>query len=726
VRADLLDDLGGALTERDLFLANDLAIAAAGQDGFQRERLVERIVAEARTASPDGGFVIGLCGPWGIGKTSVANLAIARMERDSMLVVRFNPWMFSGAEDLVGRFFGELATILGRRDRKLKEVARRVAGYASALSTPANLLPFVGPGVALALSTGGQLAGLGSSATLNEEYNELAAALARLRRRIVVFLDDLDRLADDDIREIVRLVKAVGNLPNLTYILAFDREHVEFVLGGAGEPRQSRERGRRYLEKIVQVRHDVPPPGDQELLDFYVGQLREVLERHGVEDRLPVKPDDVLRAVGQMLHTPRDAKRAANSFAAGLDLHGEEVATVDLIGLEALRTFEPDLHESLPRLADILLDYSPGFFDVPERVADERKSRMGRLIEHARNPDATRALLQQLFPAARRTLGDGRGVAQTAVESRLNRVAVSRVFRRYAHAVLTPAEVRSRELEHLAGLAASDAAAFEQALGKFRDDRLIDLLERLPAALPRLDVAQARASAAALLRATAGSENGSEAKRWHETTQDYRVSELVTHLLENEPDLDRRRELVRDLFDGAPDLTTRWRLIDWFGTHPWYERRARRDEWLGEKISADLARTLSAEVREADADALADEVEMGILLETTRHSDPEAARNAFAAKASSEHFVLTLLRYLAGAVRSSDGVYRFDWRTYIRLLGEDVARDRALDLAVTTDMNSLDDMTRSGLADAAAIARGDMQPARDSFEDDDEEETLSA
>jgi len=577
------------------------------------------------------------------------------------------------------------------------------------------------------MSTGGQLASLSSSVTLDEEYHDLATALARLRRRIVLFLDDLDRLADDEIREIVRLVKAVGNLPNLTYVLAFDREHVEFVLGGAGAARQSRDRGRRYLEKIVQVRHDVPPPGDQELLDFYVAQLRGVLQRHGVDDLVPVKPDDMLRAVGRMLHTPRDAKRAANSFAAGLDLHGDEVAIVDLIGLEALRTFEPDLHESLSRLADILMDYAPGFFDNREEVAAERKSRMDTLIGDARSPDGTRALLQQLFPAARAALGDGRGVSEPSTESRANRIAVSRVFRRYVHAVLTSADVTSRELEHVAALAASDAPGFEQALAQFWGERLIDLLSRLPAALPHLSADQARASAAALLRATAGLDKGSEAKRWHETVQDFRVAELLARMLEMEPDLDRRRELVGELFDGAPDLTTRWRLIDWFGTHPWYQRRPRNDEWLGEEISGALARNLSAEVLGADADALADEVEVGILLESARHSDPDAARESFAAKAISERFVLNVLKFLARSIRSPSGDYYFDWQAYVELLGQDVARERAITLARTTDTSSMDPLMRSGLSDAAAISRGDMKPVpRPSRDDEDVGDSLPA
>ncbi len=91
-------------------------------------RIAERIAVEARTAPSDGGFVIALCGTWGSGKTSIGNMVAEAIEIDEdSVVVRFNPWMFSGAEDLIGRFFGELAATLGKREAKFRTVAKRVA-----------------------------------------------------------------------------------------------------------------------------------------------------------------------------------------------------------------------------------------------------------------------------------------------------------------------------------------------------------------------------------------------------------------------------------------------------------------------------------------------------------------------------------------------------------------------------------------------------------------------
>jgi predicted KAP-like P-loop ATPase len=63
----------------------------------------------------------------------------------------------------------------------------------------------------------------------------------------------VDRLRPQEVLDIVRLVRLVGDFPNTLYLLAFDRGRVEECLGESNI-----ERGRAYLEKIVQVTHDVP------------------------------------------------------------------------------------------------------------------------------------------------------------------------------------------------------------------------------------------------------------------------------------------------------------------------------------------------------------------------------------------------------------------------------------------------------------------------------------
>jgi hypothetical protein len=58
-------------------------------------------------------------------------------------------------------------------------------------------------------------------------HAELTAALAGQKTRFLIVIDDIDRLAPDETLLIFRLVKSVGRLPNVIYLLVFDRELAE-------------------------------------------------------------------------------------------------------------------------------------------------------------------------------------------------------------------------------------------------------------------------------------------------------------------------------------------------------------------------------------------------------------------------------------------------------------------------------------------------------------------
>src|ERR1039458_5897532 len=181
--------------------------------------------------------------------TSLGEDRLGRASFAGALVVQFNPWMFSGTETLVSTFFEEIAKQLSSNDSKLKGLANTLATYGHLLSPLAS---FVGASGAVSAAAD-VLAKLASKPSVLEQRQELRSQLERLDKRLVVILDDVDRLRPPEILDIVRLVRLVGDFPNTLYLLAFDRSRVEECLGEG-----DLDRGRAYLEKIVQVTHDVP------------------------------------------------------------------------------------------------------------------------------------------------------------------------------------------------------------------------------------------------------------------------------------------------------------------------------------------------------------------------------------------------------------------------------------------------------------------------------------
>lgn len=55
-------------------------------------------------------------------------------------------------------------------------------------------------------------------------------ALAEQPRRFPVVIDDIDRLSPDEALLIFRLVKSAGRLPNVMYLLVYDRQLAEKIV----------------------------------------------------------------------------------------------------------------------------------------------------------------------------------------------------------------------------------------------------------------------------------------------------------------------------------------------------------------------------------------------------------------------------------------------------------------------------------------------------------------
>jgi len=197
---------------------------------------------------------VGVVGPWGSGKTSIVNMIRQSLEVEpAIAIVEFNPWIFSGTDELVESFFRELSAQMRLKEPKIAAIAETVDTYGDLLS-PASALPVVGAwldrvrGSAKALKVFQEK----RKGSIAQQRDMLAKELAGLLRPIVVVIDDIDRLESSEIRDIFKLVRLTASFPNVVYLLAFDRARVEDALLQSGFD------GRAYLEKIMQLGVDLP------------------------------------------------------------------------------------------------------------------------------------------------------------------------------------------------------------------------------------------------------------------------------------------------------------------------------------------------------------------------------------------------------------------------------------------------------------------------------------
>lgn len=330
-------------------------------------RAIARSIVGIRS---DEGIVLAIHGSWGSGKTSAVNMLVEaleeeqdiRSEESKILVVRFNPWWFSEQQDLTRIFFRELSAALGTKvssdvREKLKAVAKRVSGAKDLVGVLLSPLP----GGEFAKKAVGELIGLAGGAldderSLDEERNELVEALRREGRRILVIIDDVDRLPADEARQIFRLVKSVADLPNIIYLLVFDREIASRAMEAPSGPG-----GPEWIEKIVQASFDLPPIHPTDLNRLFLEGLQEALGSAKLHN--PTRWGNMFYdAIAPWLRTPRDAGRLLNTLSVSWPSIADEANIADFVAIEALRLFQPRLYALIRQSSDQLTgarDHSP-------------------------------------------------------------------------------------------------------------------------------------------------------------------------------------------------------------------------------------------------------------------------------------------------------------------------------------------------------------------------------
>lgn len=326
---DPVDDEGADLLRRGAF---------AGRV----TNLIDHISQETPSA------VLALLGPWGSGKTSVLNFVRRRLEsRGRWRVVEFNPWTMSDLPSVVQEFFTTLMTALPE-DRKGKRLRRKMAAYAKAVSPLAAPFKVFGISAEQAVRAAGDL--LAGDQSLEARRKELEEALRAHDKPILLIADDIDRLHPDELTLIFKLVRLVGRLPKVYYLLAFDEKTVLDVLTSTQLAGGDRPRALAYLEKMVQLRLDLPPVHPRlagQLLDQLLDAL---ISKYSVEldDRAAYRLSQAYRThLVAHLHEPRQVKRYSAQIEALYPLVASEVDFVDFAIITFLRTFHPGVENML-------------------------------------------------------------------------------------------------------------------------------------------------------------------------------------------------------------------------------------------------------------------------------------------------------------------------------------------------------------------------------------------
>ncbi|MFF4105374.1 P-loop NTPase fold protein [Streptomyces sp. NPDC001903] len=381
-----------------------------GQYAHHVISLLDRVRAQTETG------VLALIGPWGSGKSSVLGKVTRRLRDaaandDGWLVAELNPWLYSDLESLTLALFSEIREALPKNER-WSEAREKIGGFGKAISPLGKVTALFGlDSEGLIQEVSNRISGDTSASAAKHKAEE---ALREADHPVLVVMDDLDRLTPEELLVVFKLVRLVGHLPNVYYLISFDERTLLDVLQRSELVGNSEPRARDFLEKIIQVRLDLPAFRERDADILVNRSLAAVLASHNLtltaseQERLS---EAYYRYLQDRLRTPRAIKRFFGQVDATLGQLTGNVDIVDFLIVTFLRTSEPRAYQLLwhhrAELTGTSMDLPSRRVERPEQDIDRWHTRLQGAGVAEQHLDGVVGLMGMLFAPVRQALGHG-------------------------------------------------------------------------------------------------------------------------------------------------------------------------------------------------------------------------------------------------------------------------------------------------------------------------------
>ncbi|WP_138756404.1 KAP family P-loop NTPase fold protein [Paenibacillus sinopodophylli] len=323
----------------------DSPIKDRAEDKLKRDKFTDRI-AGCIADQGNESLTIGIFGEWGSGKSSVFEMIkkeLSNKMKTSSIIIDFKPWYFGNDNhEIIRTYLFQLIDEIKKDDGfdpKLDKELKKYMEYLSAISfRPAglivNLKDFLD-----------KYSPSKDSIKLSEVKKTIEEMLKKSNKRIIVFIDDIDRLDRDEIKMVFKLVRLIADFPNITYLLAIDEDVVSDSLSESYHEKELEHRkshGRKYLDKFIQLPIYLPKPDP----DYVGGIFWEEIEKFLVhKDVKGVNKELLLQHVRHLEFTPRNVNKFINLVMFFLPLLKDEVNPRDLMYLLLIQIKNPKLYK---------------------------------------------------------------------------------------------------------------------------------------------------------------------------------------------------------------------------------------------------------------------------------------------------------------------------------------------------------------------------------------------
>ncbi|MEE8574189.1 MAG: P-loop NTPase fold protein [Thermodesulfobacteriota bacterium] len=354
----------------EIIIRND---EAATEDTLDRNKYAE-VMAELATTC-ETPFVVGMYGGWGVGKTSLMDLIKKELNPEETRVVWFESWQHQHDENIALSLLHTMVDQLelGKEAKKLLMVVAGSLGSILLKATTnisADEINEIGKRYEEERFQARE-----AQMRMRDHFRDLikkAQGKGKKKKRIVFFIDDLDRCSPKSSFALLESLKLYLNIPECVYFVGADRPALEKSIAHHYKDREMDEAD--YMDKIVQLPFNIPPIAPDSIRGFIKPLLSGELK--GCLEILVMGLDD----------NPRQAKRFVNTLTLNHLLAGkfkEPIPNYDpcvLALLIMIQEWDMGLYRVLSREPERLIRLKKGsdeeekyLKDIPAPVVEKLK-----------------------------------------------------------------------------------------------------------------------------------------------------------------------------------------------------------------------------------------------------------------------------------------------------------------------------------------------------------------
>lgn len=279
---------------------------------------------------------IGLVGPWGNGKSSFINMTqkqINEKAKDYLIMIHFLPYLNHKEDDIINEFFISLSKELTKYSGKLSS---QILDYAKKLTEI-----YKGNNVFDLFSK--HISNI-NSIPAKELYDDINSRLKEIDKKIIVFVDDLDRLSGKEIIQVLKLIRNTADFTNTIFVVAMDKDYVINRLKSENNISST-----RFVDKFFQLEIYLPEIDKTILKDYVFNKLKHSILNNSSDFEIKLlkglNHDDNL--FEDFIKNLRDAKRLVNQIIFDYKFLRDEINFKDFFNFTYFKLKFPKFIELL-------------------------------------------------------------------------------------------------------------------------------------------------------------------------------------------------------------------------------------------------------------------------------------------------------------------------------------------------------------------------------------------